>query len=91
MAFLLSGLKPISFCGSIGNGVGSVKQIFSFVTNDDAATVEAGGYFNSAASQFSIGDVIIASLDLDSTPAGKLYIVTAKTATTVTIAKFTYT
>lgn len=90
MAFALTGFKPISFLGSIGNGAGSVRQLFSYVTNDDGATVQANDYFNAVASQVAVGDVIIASLDLDGTVMGRLYIVTAVTATTVTIAKFNY-
>lgn len=91
MAFALTGLKCISHLGSIGTGSGSVKKLFSYVTNDDAATVQAAGYFNSVAAQFSVGDVIIASLDLDGSPLMKNYVVTAASATAVTIALQTTT
>lgn len=91
MAFALAGLKPISFMGSIGNGAGSTRQLFTYVSNDDAATVEATGYFASVAPQFTVGDIIAASLDLDGTPVGKLYLVSAASKTAVTIKDFDYT
>lgn len=91
MAFALTGLKCISHVGSIGTGAGSVRKVFSYITNDDAATVQAAGYFNSVASSFAVGDVVIASLDLDGTPLAKMYVVTAASASAVTIALFTTT
>lgn len=91
MAFGIKGFARIDANVAIGTGAGSVRSLYRYATNDDAATVEAANYFNTAVGQFAVGDVIIASLDLDGTPLGKLYIVTAVTATVVTIAKFTYT
>jgi len=91
MAFDIKGFARIDAAVAIGTGAGSVRSLYRFATNDDAATVEAAGYFNAAVAQLTVGDVIIASLDLDGSPLGKLYIVTAVTSTAVTIAKFTYT
>lgn len=60
---------------------------FSYATNDPAATVEAGGYFNAATNQLRKGDVIDAHLDMAGTPKIKRYIVTSATgAATVVVA-----
>lgn len=86
MAFLQAGLSRIQSTGSIGIGAGSVKSVLHYATNDDAAAVQATGYFNDAAGLLALGDVVFASLDLDSTPALKNYIVSANTGSVVTIA-----
>lgn len=87
MAFNLDGFKRLASVGAIGTGTGSVKALCTYHTNDDAAAVEAAGYFNSLApNDLRAGDIIMAGLDIDGTPALKNYIVTAVTATAVTIA-----
>lgn len=91
MAFDIKGYARIDACVAVGTGAGSVRSLIRYATNDDAATVEAANYFNALVAQVAIGDVIIASLDLDGTPLAKMYVVTAVSATAVTIAKFNYT
>nr|WP_319389271.1 hypothetical protein [uncultured Cohaesibacter sp.] len=86
MAFALNGFKRIVSVGAIGTGSGSVKSLCSYHTNDDAAAVETAGYFNGLAPDLQKGDIILAGLDLDGAPKLKNYIVTAVSATTVTIA-----
>ena len=87
MAFVQNGISRIQTTGSVGVGAGSVRSVSHYVTNDDAATVQAGGYFDPAANQLVVGDVIMASLDLNgATPQLKIYIVTTNTGTVVTIA-----
>lgn len=91
MAFVFAQFKPISHIGAIGTGPGSVRQLCSYITNDDAATVEATGYFNSLAKQLSVGDQILCSLDLDGTPQFKAYMVSAISAGVVTVVKLIVT
>lgn len=86
MAFDQKGLARVQSTGSVGVGAGSVKSVCHYATNDDAAAVQAAGYFDPAAGILVVGDVIIASLDLDGAPALKIYMVTANTGTVVTIA-----
>ncbi len=85
MAFDRKGLFRVSHLGSVGTGAGSVKSLHTFHTNDDAATVETAGYFNDQVKQFALGDIILAVLDLDGTMVMKSYVVSALTATVVTI------
>lgn len=86
MAFDIKGLKRFDIGGSVGSGEGSIKALYHYATNDAAGVVETTGYFNSLVGQVSVGDVVFASLDLDGTPALKNYIVSAVTASVVTIA-----
>ncbi|SNY93507.1 hypothetical protein SAMN04515647_3804 [Cohaesibacter sp. ES.047] len=87
MAFNLDGFKRLASVGAIGTGSGSVKALCTYHTNDDAAAVEAAGYFNSLApDDVRTGDIIMAGLDIDGAPALKTYIVTNVTASTVAIA-----
>ena len=88
MAFDTKGLMREPGGAYVGAGAGRQVGRFRYATEDPASVVEASGYFNPAADQFAIGDVIEACLDLAGTPAGKHYIVTAATATTVTISAF---
>lgn len=71
-------------------GTGPTNQImdFRYVTNDDAATVEATGFFNAmaAVAGFKVGSMIYTSLDVDGTPAGRIYMVTVNDGTAVTVA-----
>nr|WP_321457233.1 hypothetical protein [uncultured Cohaesibacter sp.] len=85
MAFSLNGFKRVVSLGAIGTGSGSVKSLCTYHTNDDAASVETAGYFNDLATDLQKGDIIMAGLDIDGTPALKNYIVSAITASTVTI------
>lgn len=67
-------------------------SLYSYATDDAAATVEAAGYFNSARGRLTVGTVIIASMANAGTPVLKAYVVTAVPATgNVTIALQTTT
>jgi hypothetical protein len=88
MAFTVDTLKRITIGPSLGTGRNSVKSLWMYVTNDTAAAVETTGYFNANVANFSAGDQISASLDMDGTPEGRIYLVTAVTATAVTVAPF---
>lgn len=77
MAYSAKGLTKFTKGGAIGTGEGSVKSIHAYATNDTAATVEAASYFDAAATAgfLTKGDLIMASLDVDGTPAHKTYTV----------------
>ena len=67
-------------------------SLFSYGTDDAAATVEAAGYFNAARARLTVGSIIIASMANAGTPVVKTYVVTAVPATgNVTIALATTT
>ena len=86
MSFNLNGFKRAVSLGAVGTGANSVKSLCTYHTNDDAATVETANYFNDLAPDLQVGDFILAGLDLDGAPAMKNYMVTAVTASTVTVA-----
>ena len=71
----------------------ALVSLYSYATDDAAATVEAAGYFNSARTRLTVGTVIIASMANAGTPVLKAYVVTAAPQVTgnVTIALQTTT
>lgn len=73
MAFEKAGLMKIMNGGAIGTGAGSVKSIYHYVTNDADSVVETGGYFD--VTDMTLGDIIMAGVDLDGTPECKSYMV----------------
>lgn len=77
------------FGSGITYGTGATaKQLqdWRLASNDDHATIIAANYFNPLAASLQVGELIFASVDLDGTPAGREYIVTANNGTTVTVA-----
>jgi len=88
MSFDWNNIKRMSHGPSVGVGGSSVKSLWMFSSNDDISAVETTGYFNTAVNEMRVGDIIMATLDLDGTPVGKNYLVSAKTATVVTIKGF---
>ena len=86
MAFNQKGMYVVSAVGSVGVGADSTKKLHTYHhATDDAATVETAGYFNSWWRQLTKGDIILAALALDGTAVLKSYLVTASSATAVTI------
>lgn len=79
MAYNVKGLRRFDILGFVGNGAGSVKTLWGYTTNDDAATVEATGYFDAMIDQFQVGDQVLASLDLDGTPVKRSYLISSVT------------
>lgn len=62
------------------------NSLFFYVTDDVIGTLEGGGYFSSVASNFKKGDLIICSMDNDTTPTATILSVTsADGAATVTV------
>jgi len=69
-------LKLIAPGAALGSGAGSVKNIYHYATNAADTVVEADDYFDGAVGNgLSVGDLILASLDLDGTPEVKVYVV----------------
>jgi hypothetical protein len=92
MAYIEQGLRRMTYGGAVGNGVGSVRSMWHYVTADAAATVEAANYFNSASSQFTKGDKIELVAAVGGTPVSKTLVVTSATgAATVVVAQSSVT
>jgi hypothetical protein len=71
--------------GAIGSSGGNAKKLYTYVTNDTKAVVEAAEYFNDEVSRLNVGDVIMVSGDIDGTPFGAWYVVSGNDGTDVTI------
>ena len=67
----------------------NIKQLcdWRMAVTEDVAGVETAGFFDSLADVLQKGEIIFASVDVDATPIGRIYIVTANTGTAVTVAK----
>ncbi len=80
MAFDAEGLIQFNSGGAIAGAGGTltaVKKIWHYATNDADTVVEANGYFDNT--EMGLGDLILASLDIDGTPEVKFYIVSVGT------------
>ena len=60
--------------------------LWHYTTTDDDITTS--GYFDKAAEMVRVGDLIIANVDTDGTPATTFYVVTAASGGSVTIAAY---
>ncbi len=87
----LTRLSQVPVGSSAGAAQANQSTHWDYATDDSAATVETSGYFNSGATLFSKGDIIDARMDIGGTPVRKGYVVTAASATAVTIALQTTT
>jgi predicted Zn-dependent protease len=91
LATSMKGLFLLSALGiTVSAGAGSpeeTKRVWTFHTQDDAATVQTANYFFDAAfvTRFRKGDIIMAVMDVDGTPVFKQYVVTVANSTTCTI------
>ncbi len=86
MPFDSKGLRRLSHGGVVGAGSANIQSLWHYATNDAAAVVEAANYFNSAAGSLVVGDIILASIDIDGTPTARKYVVLSNDGTTVAIA-----
>ena len=85
MAVTLTNLAPIG-----ENGAGSdLFTIWTYVTNDSLATVEAADYFLEAENMLRVGDWILCSGARDGTVVGFMLMVASNTGSTVTTKDFT--
>lgn len=77
MAYAQSALWPIGY----GNG----NTVWFYRTADTRDTINTAGYFNDAAKQIALHDVIIAVTDTGGTPQVYLFHVNANNGTTVDV------
>lgn len=67
-------------------GTGGNNSLHMYSTNDLADTLEdTEDYFLPAYRNLKVGDFILASVDMDGTPAGKIYWVAASSSAAVTL------
>jgi hypothetical protein len=83
MAYDVAGLRLMTLgsdlpaTGSVSSTPGiRVQQVWTYLTADAAATVDAAGYFNSAAPLLGKGDLIFITSVIGGTPVLKAKIVT---------------
>ena len=92
MTFALTNFAPAGNTAKPLKGAGTATitgapSIWSYATNDTVATVRAANYFAGVVSHLNQGDWILASCDLDGTPAPAIFYVNAvdKSAGTVDV------
>ncbi len=69
MAYNKSNLSVIAYA----NGF----SLWHYTTTDTAADVDTAGYFNDAAGQVRVGDIIVGNVDTDGTPQAGLFRINA--------------
>jgi hypothetical protein len=67
------------------HGNSDFPRIWTYKTIDDAAAINTAGYFNEAAADLKVGDLIYAYTDTDGTPPGYFFAVNANDGTTVDV------
>lgn len=87
MPFDLKGLSRLANFGVVGNN--QPASMWLYVTDDAHATVVAANYFNAQAQFMRKGDLIDVITAFNGTPLNRRYVVTAVTASAVTIAAVT--
>lgn len=60
-------------------------RIWTYKTNDTIADINTAGYFNAAAADLEVGDLIYAFTDADGTPEGCFFVVNANSGTVVDV------
>lgn len=79
MPFHRTGFRTIGPMGqpSATSGAGSTRATHTYVTNDDRAALETGGYFNALLDpvQVKTGDLLEVSFDNDGTPGRRGYVI----------------
>jgi len=63
--------------------------LWHYTTIDLAADVDTTGYFNGASDMLRVGDIVVANVDTDGTPASGFYLVNANAAGVVDVADMT--
>lgn len=87
MAFGAPGFKTLTHIGTTDASVaGSNISKHAYVTNDAVATVETSNYFLPIYARLKKGDQIDATMVLSGSVVRRDYVVTAASASTVTIA-----
>lgn len=89
MAFDADGFYTISHIGTVDPATpGTMRNLHAYVTNDDAAALETSNYFLPLYDRLKVGDQVHCSLDMDGTPAGKSYVFSTVSSTSVLITAF---
>ncbi|MEO0606605.1 MAG: hypothetical protein AAFY82_00130 [Pseudomonadota bacterium] len=88
MALLADSLYRFADGGLVG---GVRRGIYHYASPDALTAIEANGYFDSVAHEFTEGkgDVLLVSAATGGTAAGRAYVVT-RTGTDITLAAFTF-
>ncbi len=63
--------------------------LWHYTTVDTAAVVDTEDYFNDASHMLRVGDMIMANVDTDGTPAAGIFLVNANAAGVVDVADIT--
>lgn len=63
--------------------------LWHYATVDLATDVDTAGYFNDGADMLRVGDMIMANVDTDGTPAAGIFLVNANASGTVDVADMT--
>lgn len=63
--------------------------LWHYATGDAASAVDTAGYFNAASDMLRVGDMILANLDTDGTPAAGILLVASNAAGVVDVADLT--
>lgn len=63
--------------------------LWHYATIDLASDVDSSGYFNEAADMLRKGDMVLANVDTDGTPAGGIFLVASSTSSVVDLADMT--
>lgn len=63
--------------------------LWHYATTDVGSDVDTAGYFNDASDMVRVGDMMLANVDTDGTPASGIYLVNANSGGTVDIADLT--
>jgi hypothetical protein len=86
MALDLTSLTRRDALGHVGDGPGSVKYEYGYVTGDLPAVTDAAGYFNAANAFLQVADIIRCVNGVPGTPTTKVYTVVTNTGGVVTVA-----
>lgn len=81
MAFAAEDLSVLAYA--------NVFTLWHYTTPDSAAEVDSAGYFNAAADMLRVGDMILANVDTDGTPAAGILLVRANAGGSVDVADLT--
>jgi len=63
--------------------------LWHYATTDTGADVDTSSYFDEAADMVRVGDMVLANVDTDGTPASGIYLVNANTSGGVDVADMT--
>ena len=63
--------------------------LWHYTTTDVATDVDTAGYFDDAADMLRVGDMIMANVDTDGTPAAGIFLVNANASGSVDVADLT--